>query len=155
MAKKTYTYDPSRMKNPKTGSAFYGLDRMRFELGDTMVEGGEQTCALCDEEYAAIIPDKVQSVRHWKKTKLQCLESIMRRFAYEPDQKVGPADIKFGERAKLWKQMYDDLAAELSKTAVTGDVVAKMAENPGFGAITPPYFYNGMMSHEEVEGQDI
>ncbi len=33
MAKGTYTYEPANILN-------YGKDRMRFELGDTMVEGG-------------------------------------------------------------------------------------------------------------------
>ena len=39
----TYAYDPSKL-------AERGKDLMRFELGDTMVEGGQDTCALCDEE---------------------------------------------------------------------------------------------------------
>ena len=41
---KTYTYDPSKIQEN-------GKDRMRFELGDTMVEGEAETCALSDEEY--------------------------------------------------------------------------------------------------------
>ena len=45
---KTYTYDPAKINEN-------GKDRMRFELGDTMVEGGAETCALTDEEYNAII----------------------------------------------------------------------------------------------------
>ena len=39
----TYSYDPSNLKEN-------GVDLMRFELGDTMVDGKEKTCALCDEE---------------------------------------------------------------------------------------------------------
>ena len=31
------------------------VSRARFELGDTMVEGGAETCMLSDEEYAAIL----------------------------------------------------------------------------------------------------
>ena len=38
----TYQYEPENI-------AKYGKDRMRFELGDVMVEGKEKTCALCDE----------------------------------------------------------------------------------------------------------
>ena len=38
-----YNYDPAAV-------AVYGKDRMRFELGDTMVEGGPDTTALTDEE---------------------------------------------------------------------------------------------------------
>ena len=48
MAKGTYTYEPG---NTTTA----GLDLMRFELGDTMVEGGVDTCALTDEEISAAL----------------------------------------------------------------------------------------------------
>lgn len=46
--KKTYTYNPEKIGEQ-------GVDRMRFELGDTMVEGAEETSALSNEEYTAII----------------------------------------------------------------------------------------------------
>ena len=46
--KKTYTYNPEKIGEQ-------GVDRMRFELGDTMVEGEQETSALCNEEYEAII----------------------------------------------------------------------------------------------------
>lgn len=52
----TYQYEPENI-------AKYGKDRMRFELGDVMVEGKEKTCALCDEEYNAVIPEKVPTAR--------------------------------------------------------------------------------------------
>lgn len=48
MAQLTYTYDASKI-------AEHGLDQMRFELGDTMVDGGVETCALSDQEYKAVI----------------------------------------------------------------------------------------------------
>ena len=44
----TYVYEPDKITEN-------GKDRMRFELGDTMVEGAAETCALCDEEYAAAL----------------------------------------------------------------------------------------------------
>ena len=43
-----YNYDPAAV-------AEYGKDRMRFELGDTMVEGGPDTTALTDEEIDAAL----------------------------------------------------------------------------------------------------
>ncbi len=145
-----YTYTPENLSS-------FGPDRMRFELGDTMIEGGVETCALCDEEYGAVLSglSESPSSRQWKKVKLRCLEAIARKFAYEPDQKVGPLDIKFGDRAKLWKQMYDDLKSELSTTAASASAISMLAQNPATSEITPPYFYNGMMSHEEAEGTDI
>ena len=48
MRKDTYTYDPEKITEP-------GKDRMRFELGDTMVEGLSDTTALTDEEIQAAI----------------------------------------------------------------------------------------------------
>ena len=78
-----YTYTPSNV-------ADYGPDRMRFELGDTMVEGGVETCALCDEEYSAVLSGlpSSPSARQWKKHKLRCLEAVMRKFALAGKTKV-------------------------------------------------------------------
>lgn len=150
----TYTYDPTKLRDAD-GKLVYGLDLMRFELGDTMVEGKEDTCALCDEEISAMIPPKVNTKRVWLEAKLHCLESITRRFAYEPDTKDGPVSWSFEGRAKLWKDMYEKLKKELASTAASASAIGKLVQNPETDAITPPYFYNGMMSHEEAEGQDI
>ena len=43
-----YTYNPEKIKE-------YGKDRMRFELGDVMVDGLSDTTALTDEEIQAAI----------------------------------------------------------------------------------------------------
>lgn len=51
--------------------------------------------------------------------------------------------------------MYDDLQKELEKSAVDPESINVLAANPVFGKPTRPYFWNGMMSHEECEGQDI
>ena len=67
-----YTYDPSKLSDR-------GKDLMRFELGDTMVEGREKTSALSDEEYEALL----EMNKNWKRAKLACIESIFRRFSYE------------------------------------------------------------------------
>lgn len=145
---KSYTYDP-------VNAGEYGKDRMRFELGDTMVEGRDDTCALCDEEYMAVIPVVISSGRQWKKAKLRCLESIFRRFAYEADMKDGPLTLSLGNRAELWKKMYDELKAELTNGSASPGAILQLIDNPDTGEPTRPYFWNGMMSHEEAEGQDI
>ena len=64
MSKGAYTYEPGNITE-------FGKDRMRFELGDTMVEGLADTTALTDEEIQAAIdayPNK------WKRAKLMLLE---------------------------------------------------------------------------------
>ena len=49
MSKGAYTYEPGNITE-------FGKDRMRFELGDTMVEGLADTTALTDEEIQAQRP---------------------------------------------------------------------------------------------------
>ena len=126
-----YTYDPEKIPN---GS----VDKMRFELGDTHIEEGPLTAALCDEEYQAALS---MHPTDWKRAKLACLESIYRRFAYEPDTTEGPVSFKLHERAKLWKQMYDDLLNEINSI----NMLPK-AHIPG----KPPYFRTDM--HRNFEG---
>ena len=46
-----YTYDPTRITEG-------GVDQMRFELGDTVVDLDTITSPLCDEEYEAILKKK-------------------------------------------------------------------------------------------------
>ena len=87
-----YNYDPAAV-------AEYGKDRMRFELGDTMVEGGPDTTALTDEEIEAALSAYPKS---WKRAKLMLLESLFRRFSYEVDTKTGPLTLSLQARAKLF-----------------------------------------------------
>lgn len=141
----TYTYNPSEI-------TFFGKDRMRFELGDVMVDGKERTCALCDEEYELLVGE-ADTEKKWKRAKIKCLESIFRRFSYEPDTKVGPTSFGFGDRAKLWKEEYEKLKKDLKSESVSSDAILM---NAGDASKQPnPYFYNGMMSYEESEGTDI
>ena len=142
---KSYNYNPEKLNEN-------GKDRMRFELGDTMVEGKEETCALCDEEYQALIPDIINGKRQWLKAKLACLESIFRRFSYEVDTKTGPVSLAFGNRAKLWQEEYEKVKEELKASSIS---VGSVMLNRQYGTDPPPYFYNGMQSYAEAEGEDI
>lgn len=132
----TYTYDLANIKAQ-------GKDRMRFELGDTMIEGGADTSALTDEEIAAVIE---MYPKKWKKAKLALLESICRRFAYEPDTKEGPLSFSFGDRARLWREDYERLKKETAK----GSVAVPKYGSDDNGNGEPPYFYTGMMRNQEV-----
>ncbi len=135
MAKGSYTYDPGKI-------AEHGMDRMRFELGDTMVEGLSDTTALTDEEIRAAIEVYPKS---WKRAKLMLLESLCRRFAYEVDTKTGPLWLYMQERAKLWRQDYDSLKKEVAAEACSIP--------PQFADRTynkPPYFYTGMLGNERA-----
>ena len=135
---RTYTYEPEKISEN-------GKDRMRFELGDTMVEGGSDTSALTDEEITAAIE---MFPKKWKRAKLALLESICRRFAYEPDTKTGPLSFTFGERAKLWREDYERPKNEVKNSSLT---VPKYGADPD-GRSKPPYFYTGMMENREAKG---
>ncbi len=132
MAGRAYTYEPGNIKE-------FGKDRMRFELGDTMVEGGADTAALSDEEIDAAVESYPNS---WKKAKLMLLESLCRRFAYEVDTKTGPLWLYMQERAKMWRADYEQLKKEVS---------AESCSVPRFSngiPEKPPYFYAGMQQNE-------
>lgn len=132
---KTYTYDPT-----KIGSA--GVDKMRFELGDTMTEGAQETCALSNEEYDALI----KSSRTWKRAKLAALESVMRRFGMEVDTTVGPLKLEMQARAEFWRKQYEELKAE--GAANTIPVPGKAS--PETGKDGGHYFYGGMHDNEHA-----
>lgn len=134
MAKGTYTYEPGRVKE-------YGKDRMRFELGDVMVEGGADTTALTDEEIQAALDAHPKS---YKRAKLMLLESLYRRFSYEVDTKTGPLWLYFQERAKIWKKDYDDLKKEISTESACPPMGANGVHRK------PPYFYTGMQENRRA-----
>ena len=136
MAKGTYTYDPGNVKE-------LGKDRMRFELGDVMVEGCSDTTALTDEEIQAAIETYPKS---WKKAKLMLLESLCRRFSYEVNTKTGPLTLELQERAKLWREDYDKLKKE-------GSAECSVPHFSNRTACKPPYFYTGMQRNERAKSR--
>ena len=137
MAKGTYTYDPGNVKE-------LGKDRMRFELGDVMVEGCSDTTALTDEEIQAAIETYPKS---WKKAKLMLLESLCRRFSYEVNTKTGPLTLELQERAKLWREDYEKLKKEVSAESCSIPQFRNASQNK------PPYFYTGMQRNERAGGR--
>lgn len=137
MAKGSYTYDPGKLKE-------FDKNRMRFELGDTMVEGFSDTTALTDEEIQAAIDAYPKS---WKRAKLMLLESLCRRFAYEVDTKTGPLSLSLQGRAKLWKEDYLALKKEVEVESST--VPKSFCERDG----KLPYFYTGMQQNERTIGR--
>ena len=135
MPRGTYNYAPSKITEG-------GKDRMRFELGDVMVEGGAETTALTDEEIDAAL----QVATNWKRAKLFLLESLVRRFSYEVDTRTGPLSLNLLERAKLWREDYDKLKKEIGlETSVVPDSAID-------GNKKPPYFYAGMQENLRSKG---
>ena len=134
MASSAYTYEPGNIKE-------FGKDRMRFELGDTMVEGGSDTTALTDQDIQAAIGAYPAS---WKRAKLFLLESLCRRFSYEVDTKTGPLSLAMHDRAELWRKDYETLEKEVKAESRGVPKFANGARNK------PPYFYTGMQRNERA-----
>lgn len=134
MAKGNYNYDPAKIVE-------FGIDRMRFELGDTMTDGGAQTSALTDEEIDAALTAHPKS---WKRAKLFLLESLCRRFSYEVDTKTGPVTLGLNDRAKRWREDYEKLEKEVKLESYA------VPEFDGSGS-GEPYFYTGMQENTRAK----
>lgn len=130
----TYTYDPSNI----TGG---GVDQMRFELGDTVVDMGGLSSPLCDEEYDAII-EKYGS--NWRKARYHCLCAIVMKLSYEVDTSVGGLSYSLSERYKRWKEMLDEEKKSLKAMNSVPRVGHEGSLMPHGGT---PYFYNDMLAN--------
>ena len=127
----TYTYCPENI-------AENGIDKMRFELGDTMTEGGADTCVLCDDEYAAMLAQS----KTWQKAKLGCLKAIVMKLSYEVDYKVSDMSFSLSDRYKHFKTMLE----ELEKKEQGNAFVSKATTTKE----TKPYFYLGMQENPKA-----
>lgn len=127
----TYNYDPTKITEG-------GVDQMRFELGDTVVDMGGISSPLCDEEYEAIISKYGKS---WRTAKYHCLRAIVMKLSYEVNTSVGGLSYSLSERYERWKEMLAD-----EKKAMTAIHGVPRAGNPG--SLMPnggtPYFYNDL-----------
>ncbi|MFI3254451.1 MAG: hypothetical protein R3Y63_08980 [Eubacteriales bacterium] len=124
----TYTYDPIKIRS-------LGTDQMRFELGDTMVEGGEDTSALCDEEYLSIIAD--ESLSTWKEKKLEILSAILHKLAFQVDTKIDTLEYDFSTRVAQWETMYEDLKEEVEEKNF-------LKSMPSMAKMGKSHFWDGM-----------
>lgn len=130
----TYNYDPTRITEN-------GVDRMRFELGDTVVDMDSIVSPLCDEEYKAIIE---KYGKNWRMAKYMCLDAICMKLSYEVNTSVGGLSYSLSERYTRFKEMRDEAKKELA--AIKG------VPRPGHpGSLMPhgntPYFYNDMQAN--------
>ena len=87
-----------------------------------------------DQEYKAVI----EAYPRWKRAKLACVESILRRFSYEVNTKVGELNLSLSDRLDYWKKLYSDLKADVSASAPLANPAAINGDH---------YFYAGMMEN--------
>ena len=129
-----FTYDPTKITEG-------GLDQMRFELGDTVVDMDGVTSPLCDEEYNAILKKYGKS---WRTAKLKCLEAIVMKLSYEVNTTVGGLSYSLSERYERWKKMLDEAKADAKALASVPRVGNPGSLSPHGGT---PYFYNDMQAN--------
>lgn len=129
----TYSYNPELIGE-------FGKDRMRFELGDTFVEENEKTAYLSDEEILAVI----ENSSTWKKAQFRLVDSLIRRFAYEVDEKADPAAWSWHQRYEQWKKLRDELknSADAESISPLGNVNPSKLKRP-------PYFFEDMHANRK------
>ncbi|MCL2215401.1 MAG: hypothetical protein FWB91_00140 [Defluviitaleaceae bacterium] len=133
----TFSYDPTQIRK-------YGKDQMRFELGDTSVEGGATTCALSDEEYTAMLEGIAHGKRAWLGAKLNILEAILLKLSYQVNTKIDVLTYGLGDRAEHWKALYEMLRKEW----LANSCVPSMADS---AARKHPYFHTDMMPNRRAQ----
>lgn len=130
-----YSYDPTKLNEN-------GLDRMRFELGDTTFAPGELTAALCDEEYIAIIG----MTKDWRRAKIKCLNAILMKFSHQVNMSVDGLSYSFADRVKFWKELLDEEKRELAAGVAPSVNPASLGEPNG-----GHYFYTDMQKNPRAE----
>lgn len=136
----TYTYDPVQISKEKT------ISRARFELGDTMVDGGAESCMLSDEEIKAII----ESTESWKMTLFKLADAVCLRLSYETDWRDDGTQFSLNQRAERWLKLRDRLKSEADADVtipVSGSVNDAIHDPCDRGH----YFYAGMMENHRVQ----
>ena len=130
----SFTYDPTQITAG-------GVDQMRFELGDTVVDMAGMSSPLCDEEYNAIIT-KYQN--NWRLAKLYCLEAIVMKLSYEVDTSIGGLSYSLTQRYERWKKLLEE-----ERKIVGGIAGVPVAGDPNslspHGLTRTPYYHNDMM----------
>ncbi|MBR4032241.1 MAG: hypothetical protein IKJ07_05870 [Clostridia bacterium] len=124
-----FTYNPNLVNDG-------GLNQMRFELGDCLVEPEPiKTAYLCDEEYLAVLEGS-QSFKH---AKFRCVETLLHRFAFEVTTEIKEAKWQLSDRVDFWKDLYKRLKGELEAEEISSSLF-------GFGGrkMRSPIFQIGM-----------
>lgn len=130
----TYSYDPTKCRAG-------GVDQMRSELGDTVTDMDAIACALCDEEYEAIIK---AYPGNWRRAKYECLDAICKKMAYEVNTSIDGLSYSLAERFNRFKEMRDDAKKELRAIASVPRAGNPTSLMPHGGT---PYFFNDMQSN--------
>lgn len=132
---RSFTYDPTLITAG-------GVDQMRFELGDTVVDMEGIASPLCDEEYAAII----YKYKNWRLAKLKCLEAIVMKMSYEVNTSVGGLSYSLDQRYERWKKLLEEdkkIMAGIAGVPVAGDPNSLIPH----GLTPTPYYHDDMQAN--------
>ena len=134
------TYDPSKVSEK-------GKDAMRFQLGDTLVDGEGATAFLADEEITAMIEAHPRS---WKRAKYRLIEAVCNRLSFETDWSDDGTSFKLDQRAERWRKMLEAAKKDLETTVPISGSIADGMRGPDQGH----YFYSGMQQSPYTEKGD-
>ena len=133
----TYSYNPADIAGET-------VSRARFELGDTQVSGGEETCFLSDEEIAAVIA----ATPRWKRALFRLADAVCMKLSYETDWRNDGTSFNLSQRADRWMKLRDRLEQEANKEAsipIAGAVSDSIEGSDG-----GHYFHRGMQKSPYV-----
>ena len=131
----SYTYEPAQI-------AVDGVSRMRFELGDTLVEGGAETAYLSDQEITVI----TAAAMNWLDAKLRLARGVYHKLAYEVSTRVGPVSFDLQQRAERWKTIVEELELQAAQEGGISDAAVSAIKN-GMGKRADTYFRTGMQQN--------
>lgn len=132
---RSFTYDPTKITDG-------GVDQMRFELGDTVVDMEGIASPLCDEEYDAILG----KYKNWRLAKLKCLEAIVMKMSYEVNTSVGGLSYSLDQRYERWKKLLEEdkkIMAGIAGVPVAGDPNSLIPH----GLTPTPYYHDDMQAN--------
>ena len=136
MQNRNFTYDPTQITAG-------GVDQMRFELGDTVVDMEGVSSPLCDEEYQAII---TKYGANWRMAKFRCLEAIVMKLSYEVNTSIGGLSYSLDQRYERWKKLLEEekkVMAGIAGVPVAGDPNSLIPH----GLTPTPYYFNDMQAN--------
>jgi hypothetical protein len=134
----TFTYNPAQCQDG-------GMNQMRFELGDTIVDMEGISAALSDQEYTAIIG--AYGVKKWRYAKYKCLEAIMMKLSFEVDTSVGGLSYSLSQRFDRWKELFEEEKKQIlamQSVPLVGDESSLIPH----GLTRTPYYHNDMLANK-------